>query len=85
MLLPRTTRARSQPRQALYSADLALACFFSLNWLFWLWIAEDRLRYIFSLMTAIDFITIIPSFVLYGVASDLIGGLPGINVVRVLR
>jgi hypothetical protein len=51
--------------QVLYDVDFALALFFSANWLLWFWLAEDRLRYVFSLMSLIDAITIIPAFVLY--------------------
>lgn len=76
--------ALSHP-QALYHCDLALACIFSLNWAFWFWIAEDRLRYIFSFLTLVDVVTIVPSFVLYGMGATVAETVPGLNFLRVLR
>lgn len=71
--------------QSLYSTDLALACVFALNWVFWLWVAEDRLRYIFSFLTLVDVITIIPAFVLYSLGAIVNETVPGLNFLRVLR
>jgi glucan phosphoethanolaminetransferase (alkaline phosphatase superfamily) len=51
--------------QVLYDVNFALALFFSANWLLWFWLAEDRLRYVFSLMSLISAVTIIPAFVLW--------------------
>jgi hypothetical protein len=52
---------------------------------FWLWIAEDRLRYIFSGLTLVDVTTIVPSFVLYGLGPSVAETVPGLNFLRVLR
>lgn len=71
--------------QVLYDVDFALAIFFALNWLFWYWLAEDRLRYVFSFMSLIDFVTITPSFVLYSLEGELAIQIPGLNFLRVLR
>jgi hypothetical protein len=64
--------------------DMALACFFALNWLFWLWVTENRLAYLFSVWTLIDFVTIAPSFVVF-VLQLHNQYPPGLNLVRVLR
>lgn len=71
--------------QVLYHVDLILACLFAANWAFWLWVAEDRLRYIFSFLTAVDAVTIIPAFVLYGMGAIVNETVPGLNFLRVLR
>jgi len=72
-------------RQALYHVDLALACVFALNWVFWFWVAEDRVKYVFSFLTLIDAITIIPAFALYGLGAIVNTNVPGLNFLRVLR
>eukprot|EP00878_Enallax_costatus_P004556 GHUV01004797.1.p1 GENE.GHUV01004797.1~~GHUV01004797.1.p1 ORF type:complete len:827 (+),score=239.90 GHUV01004797.1:555-3035(+) len=71
--------------QVLYDVDFALAIFFSLNWLFWFWLSEDRLRYVFSFMSAIDFVTITPSFVLYSLKGELAVQIRGLHFLRILR
>eukprot|EP00775_Hariotina_reticulata_P006540 gene6540-6766_t len=71
--------------RALYTVDMVLACCFSLNWLFWLWVEENRPAYLFSVWTLIDFVTIGPSFVLYAFEAERGLVLPGLNLVRVLR
>lgn len=70
--------------------QLALACVFTINWVFWFWVAPDELRYIFSSSTAIDFVTIVPEFVLFGLAVSTsveatADTLPRLNFLRVLR
>lgn len=72
-------------RQALYHVDLALACVFTLNWAFWFWVAEDRIKYVFSFLTLIDAITIIPAFALYSLGAIVNTNVPGLNFLRVLR
>lgn len=47
--------------------------------------AEDRLRYVFSFLTAVDAVTIIPAFVLYGMGAVVNETVPGLNFLRVLR
>lgn len=73
------------PLQALYHTDLALAVIFAVNWVFWFWVAEDRLRYVFSFFSFVDAVTIIPAFVLYGVSAFVSQHIPGLNFLRVLR
>jgi hypothetical protein len=84
-LLPLPLSPSAADFQALYHTDLALACVFTLNWVFWFWIAEDRLRYIFSFLTLVDVVTITPSFVLYGLGATVAETVPGLNFLRVLR
>eukprot|EP00879_Flechtneria_rotunda_P031417 GHRR01034323.1.p1 GENE.GHRR01034323.1~~GHRR01034323.1.p1 ORF type:complete len:369 (+),score=71.72 GHRR01034323.1:1198-2304(+) len=71
--------------QFLYDVQFAISIFFAANWLFWLWLAEDRLWYICSWMTVVDAITIIPSFVLYIIEGDQSNSLPGLSFLRALR
>lgn len=70
--------------------QLSLACFFVVNWAFWLWVAQDRWRFVFSGTTLVDFITVVPEFVLFGLAKSVsvpvtAETLPNFNVLRVLR
>lgn len=67
-----------------------LACVFTLNWSFWLWVAPDRVRYVLGSSTAIDAVTILPEFVLFGLATSTAvpataETLPQLNFLRVLR
>lgn len=71
--------------QLLYDVDFALAIFFALNWLFWFWLSEDRLRYAFSFLTLVDAVTIIPAFVLYSLEGEQARSIPGLNFLRILR
>lgn len=73
------------PPQALYQADLGLAVIFAANFFFWFWISEDRMRYLFSGWAIIDYITIIPSFIMYGINAVANVYVPGLNFLRVLR
>jgi hypothetical protein len=76
--------------QVFFYIQLGLACVFTINWVFWFWVAPDRLRYIFSSSTAIDLVTIVPEFVLFGLAKSTAvkataDTLPRLNFLRVLR
>lgn len=71
--------------QVLYDVDFSLAIFFALNWLFWFWLAEDRLRYVFSFLSLVDAVTIIPAFVLYSLEGEMARSIPGLNFLRILR
>jgi hypothetical protein len=53
--------------QALRNVDLACCAAFALEWAFWLWLAQRRLRYVFSLQSLVDLLTIGPT-----VASSLV-------------
>jgi hypothetical protein len=70
--------------------QFVLACVFAANWVFWLWIAQDRWSYVFSGTTLVDLVTIAPEFVLFGLAESsavpwTAETLPSFNVLRVLR
>ncbi|KAF6255850.1 hypothetical protein COO60DRAFT_1532571 [Scenedesmus sp. NREL 46B-D3] len=70
---------------ALRNVDLACCAVFALEWLFWLWLGPRRLRYIFSMQSIVDLLTIGPT-----AASSLVNtGAPGLltveAMVRVLR
>ena len=76
--------------QGVNYVQFSLACVFLLNWLLWLWVDDDRLMYLFSWRTAVDVVTILPEFVLFGVATSTATPqtaetLPGLNFLRVLR
>lgn len=43
--------------------DLACCCVFATEWLFWLWLAPLRIRYIASLQSLLDIVTIGPILV----------------------
>jgi hypothetical protein len=49
--------------QSLRQVDLACSCLFLLEWAFWLWLAHDRWRYLFSSQSVLDLATTIPIFV----------------------
>jgi hypothetical protein len=46
---------------ALRNVDLACCAAFALEWAFWLWLAQRRLRYVFSLQSLVDLLTIGPT------------------------
>jgi hypothetical protein len=71
--------------QALAQVDLVLAAFFALNWAFWFYVADDRVRYCFSFWSFVDLITIVPSFVLYALGATTNDTIQGLNFLRVLR
>ena len=75
--------------QALVRFDFICACFFTINWFIWFWVAQDRLSYVFSLDSFVDFLTIVPSVILFIVnnvttAADRLE-VTGITVLRVFR
>jgi hypothetical protein len=45
----------------LRTIDLACCALFALEWAFWLWLAQRRLRYLISLQSLVDIITIAPT------------------------
>jgi hypothetical protein len=70
--------------------QFALACIFTVNWVFWLWEAKDRWSYVFSWTTLVDLVTIAPELVLFGLAESsavpwTAETLPSFNVLRVVR
>jgi hypothetical protein len=69
--------------------DLACAAFFTLNWIIWFWLAKDRLNYVCSFDTLVDFVTIAPSVILYIMTRINTGAdrlvFTGITVLRVFR
>jgi hypothetical protein len=48
---------------ALRNVDLACCAAFALEWAFWLWLAQRRLRYVASLQSLVDLVTIVPTAV----------------------
>lgn len=71
--------------QLLNLIQLVLAGVFLLNWVFFFWIAQDRLPYVCSFFTFVDVITIAPAFVLFGLAKMGSDTVPRLNFLRVLR
>lgn len=84
------THRLTLPEQVLGYVQFCLACVFSLNWLFWLWVAPNRVHYVLGSSTAIDAVTILPEFVLFGLATSsavpaTVETLPQLNFLRMLR
>jgi hypothetical protein len=78
------------PPQPLAYIQLALAGYFFFNWVFWLWLEQDRLDYVISWGTLVDVLTILPEVVLFAIAeADSVAAtadtLPTLNFLRVLR
>jgi hypothetical protein len=55
----------SAEEQVIREIDLACSVIFALEWAFRLWVAHDRLRYLFSAQSMVDIITCIPVFLSY--------------------
>ncbi len=68
-------------------ADIIIVSFFTIEYVLRIGTSEKPLKYIFSSMGIIDFIAIVPSFILFGVpnASQTVRLLRIIRLVRVLR
>lgn len=61
-----------------------------MNWVFWLWVDQDRLSYVMSWGTLVDALTLLPEVVLFVLAeAESVAGtadtLPTLNLLRVLR
>jgi hypothetical protein len=57
--------------QSLRQVDLVCSCLFVLEWAFWLWLAHDRWRYVFSKQSILDLGTTIPIFVSFVMHRDV--------------
>jgi hypothetical protein len=57
--------------QSLRQVDLVCSCLFLLEWAFWLCLAHDRWRYLFSSQSALDLATTIPIFVSFAAHHDV--------------
>jgi hypothetical protein len=45
--------------------ELACCCWFAAEWLLRLWTSNDRLRYLVSLQSLVDLLTVVPLFLTY--------------------
>lgn len=54
--------------------DLVLSVIFAAEWAFWLWLSRDKIRYIFSIQSLVDVVTILPIFVSYFVSEKVMQG-----------
>lgn len=59
--LPAGSSAYNQLRHV----ELACCCWFAAEWLLRLWTANDRLRYLVSLQSLVDLLTVVPLFLTY--------------------
>ncbi|WIA30873.1 hypothetical protein OEZ86_000928 [Tetradesmus obliquus] len=73
--------------QSLRQVDLVCSCLFVLEWLFWLWLAHDRWRYVFSSQSLLDLGTTIPLFVSFAMHRDVSTSAASVveSMVRILR
>jgi hypothetical protein len=68
---------------ALSTVDLVFSCYFALYFLLRFYMAETRVRFLFSWMTLVDIVTILPAMIAYH-SSSLVA-LSFLRILRVLR
>lgn len=79
------------PQSAVFSGlrtmDFVLSLAFGAEWCFWLWLARGRrLRFVFSLQSLVDLVTVVPMVVAYLLPPDPTSAFQAVErMVRILR